>query len=726
MPNRLSGEKRQKVRRVENAQGKHNIMAKYTVDAIRNIAFCGHKSAGKTTLVDRMLTSTGAVSRLASVDDGTSICDFDEEEKTHRYTIESSIVHFDFEGTRFQILDTPGYPDFIGQTIGTLRAADNMAIVINAQAGIEVNTRRVFNEAGKEGLGRVIVVNRMDGDNIEFDTILSNIQELFGSCCVPMNVPVGSGQDFKAVINTLKPEGDMTDALIDPEEIHSALIEAIVSADDEVMMQYLEGEVPSEDEIKRLMVEAVKKGDLVPIFFVSAKTGVGFDEMLRGLVACCANPTQHPMKAEKEDSDEMVEIAANPNGPLAAQVFKVRIDPFVQRLSYMRIFSGKMTKDMNLSIVGNRKGVKIAQLYLVQAGETVPVDEAGPGDIVAVTKCEDLGVNMSIGEYRFAPIPFPTPMVGLAASPKTRGDEAKLSTALTKLAQEDSTFRRELDPQTKEMVIYGMSELHLTVLRERLKRRDKAELETREPKIPYRETIQINAEGMYRHRKQSGGRGQFGEVHIRMFPFPLEETAESFATKDRFPSLKETHYDPDNHFLWVDSVVGGAIPGNFMPAIDKGFRERLERGVIAGYKVQNLCIEVHFGKYHPVDSSEQAFKMAASMAFRNVFQTAKPTLLEPIVKLEVTVPGDKLGDISSDLSGRRGRVLGMASAGGELQTIAAEVPLAEVSTYARSLASITGGQGSYTIEFSRYDVVPGNVVKEIVEKSKVEEEEEEE
>ena len=702
-------------------------MAKYSVDALRNLVLGGHKSSGKTTLADRMLTATGMVSRPASVDDGSSICDFDDEEKSHRYTIESSIIHFDFEGRRFQVIDTPGYPDFIGQTIGAMRAADTVAIVINAQSGIEVNTRRVFNEAGKAGLGRVIIVNRMDGDNIDFDALLGGIRELFGSSqCVPMNVPVGHGTGFKGVISTLKPEGDATGTLTDPNAIHSSLVESIVSADDDVMMRYLDGEMPTDAELSELTVRAVQKGDLIPIFFVSAKTGVGFTELLQGLAACCASPAQRPVTATDSDEETEVTVTADPDAALAAQVFKVRIDPFVQRLSYIRVFAGKITKDMSLAVIGNRKPVKIAQLYLVQAGETVLVDEAGPGDIVAVTKCEDLGVGMSIGAYEFSPIPFPTPMVGLAASPKARGDEAKLSTALTKLAQEDQTFRRDLDSQTKEMVIYGMSELHLTVLQERLRRRDKAELETREPKIPYRETIQTNAEGMYRHKKQSGGRGQFGEVHIRMFPFPPEETVESFATKDRFPSLKDTHYDPDNHFLWVDSIVGGTIPGNFMPAIDKGFRDRLDRGVIAGYKVKNLCIEVHFGKHHPVDSSEQAFKMAASMAFRNIFQQAKPTLLEPIVKLEVTVPGDKLGDINSDLSGRRGRVLGMASAGGDLQTIVAEVPLAEVATYARSLASITGGQGSYTIEFSHYDVVPGNVVKEIVDKSKVEEEEEEE
>jgi elongation factor G len=332
---------------------------------------------------------------------------------------------------------------------------------------------------------------------------------------------------------------------------------------------------------------------------------------------------------------------------------------------------------------------------------------------------------MVFGELQLPTIAFPSPMVGLAVTPKNRGDEAKLSGAMAKIAQEDMTFHVQADPQTKEMVATGMSELHLQILRERLKRRDKVEVETKEPKIPYRETIQINAEGSYRHRKQSGGRGQFGEVHIRMYPLPKDVVLEEFVTKARFPSLKEYHYDADNNFLWVDSVVGGTIPGNFMPAIEKGFHERLERGVIAGYKVQNVCVEVHFGKHHPVDSSEQAFKTAASMAFRNVFLLAKPSLLEPIVKIEITVPSSKVGDITSDMSGRRGRVIRMDSAGGDLQTVVAEAPLAEVTTYARSLSSITGGQGSYSIELSHYDVVPGNVLQEIIAKSQLKEEEEE-
>jgi len=696
----------------------------YKVEDIRNIAFCGHKSCGKTTLVDRMLTHTGAVSRTASVDDGTSVCDFDEEEKSHRYTIEAKLTHFDYAGKHFHAIDTPGYPDFIGQTIGALRGVDTAAIVINAQSGIEVNTRRVFAEADKAGVGRMIVINRMDADNIDFPKLLKSIKELFGGACVLLNVPLGQGADFRGVASTLNPPADTAGALVDPKAISESLVESIIVADEAVMERYLEGTHPSQDELSHLMVQAIAKGTLIPMVCLSGKTGVGFPELLDAMVLCSLPPDNLPRKATKPDGQE-VEIKADPDGPLVAQVFKTRIDPFVQKLSFIRVYSGKLSKESTIPVVAVRKGVKIAQLFRVQAGETEPIDEVGPGGIVAVTKVEDLQTGSSLGEYTMPPIPFPTPMVGLAASPKSRGDESKLSGSLAKICQEDGTFRRDLDMQTKEMVIYGTSELHLQIIRERLKRRDKVEIETKEPKIPYRETVQANAEGSYRHKKQTGGRGQFGEVHIRMFPLPTDVNVEEYATKARFSSMKEPHYDPENNFLWIDSVVGGTIPSNFMPAVEKGFKDRLERGVIAGYKVKNVCVEVFFGKHHPVDSSEQAFKTAASMAFRNVFQQAKPGLLEPIVRMEVTVPGEKLGDISSDMSGRRGRVLGMGSAGGDLQTVTAEVPLAEVTTYARTLSSITGGQGSYTIEFSHYDLVPGNIQKEIIDRTKMKEEEEE-
>lgn len=700
-------------------------MAQYEITKIRNIALCGHGSVGKTTLLDRLLNFTGAVNRPASVDDGTSICDFDEEEKSHRYTIEAKVTVFDHEGIHYHVIDTPGYRDFIGQVIGAFRAVDLAAIVINAQSGVEVNTRRVFQEAEKAGLPRMIILNKLDAENIDFEGLLAGIKETFGDRCVPVNVPIGLGADFRGVASTLKAESSVPGAVLDPSSISQSLMESIVVTDEEVLSRYFEGQMPSDDEISDLLGQAMIDGAIVPILCVSAKTGVGLPELLKFFELCGISPNRIVRRAQKPGTGEWIELTADATGPFVAQVFKTRVDPFVQKISFIRVFSGTLKANGTVSVVGERKGLKLAQLFHVQASEMVPIEEAGPGAIVAVTKVEELKTGMSIGDLVMPPIEFPVPMTGLAISPKSRGDEQRLSGALAKICQEDPTCRLDRDPQTKELVITGMSELHLQVIRERLKRRDKVEVDVKEPKIPYRETIQAPAEGMYRHKKQTGGRGQFGEVHIRMLPFPRGTKIEEFATKERFPEMKEVHYHEESNFLWVDSIVGGTIPSNFMPAVEKGFLERINRGVIAGYPVQDVCVEVFFGKHHPVDSSEQAFKTAGSMVFRNVFQQAKPALLEPIVKIEVTVPADKVGDINSDLSGRRGRVLGMTSAGGGFQTIVAEVPLAEVITYGRALSSITGGQGSYTLEFSHYDIVPGNIQKEIIEKAKLEEEEEE-
>ncbi len=699
-------------------------MAQGNVQDIRNIVFCGHGLAGKTTLADAILTTTGTVKRQASVDDGTSICDFDEEEKHHHHSLESTLVHFEHADKHFNLLDTPGYPEFIGQVLGTLHAVDTAAIVIDAHSGLGVNTRRVFQEAGKQGLGRIIIINKMDAENVDYPALVETIQELFGKSCIPLNVPIGHGATFKGVASTLRPAGKAQGALIDPQSIHEPLIESIIEVDDAMTERYFEGQLPTEDEISRLAVESIAAGSLIPILCVSAKTGVGMAELLDSLAAC-ALPPDKVRRTAKNEAGEEVAVGVDPSGPLVAQVFKTRIDPFVHKLSFIRIFSGSIKKDDSVHVSGARKLVKLHQLLRVQANDTQPIEQASAGEIVAVAKVDELHTGLSLGDLVLPPMKFPTPMVGLAVTPKSRGDEGKLSGALAKIVEEDGTVQLHRDAQTHELVMNGMSELHLLIIRERLKRRDKVEVDTKEPKIPYRETVQATAEGSYRHKKQSGGRGQFGEVHIRVFPLPSVLNPEEYCIKERFASMREFHYDPTHNFLWVDSIVGGSIPNNFLPAVEKGFKERLDRGVIAGYQVQNVGVEVFFGKHHPVDSSEAAFKTAGSMAFRNVFQQAKPGLLEPIVIVHVTVPGSKLGDISSDMSGRRGRVLGMDSAGGDLQTISAEVPLSEVTTYARALSSITGGQGSYTMEFSRYDVVPGNIQKEIVDKAVLKEEEEE-
>ncbi len=690
------------------------------VESIRNVVLCGHGHSGKSSLADGFLTITQTVSGEPNVENGTSICDFDPEEKTHKYSIEAAITHFTHAGKEFNVIDTPGYPDFIGQAIGSMYGVENALIVVSATSGIEVNTRRVFDEAGRLGLGRMIAINKLDGENIDFPALISLIQEMWGSKCVLLNVPIGIGGDFKGVASTLNVPDDTTGAVVDPNEISEPLIESIIEVDDAVMERYFEGKRPTDAELGGLIVRAVKEGSLIPIVCCSAKTKTGVKELLDAISMAGLSPLDLLIKAKQ--GDEEVEVKPAAGGPIVARVFRTRIDPFVQKLNFIRIFSGTLKRDDHVSASTARKGVKMGQLLRVQGESTEPIDSAGPGEIVAVAKMEDLHTGSVLGDLKLDPIKFPTPMVGLAVSPKSRGDETKLSGALHKVVEEDPTFHLDRDQQTKELVMTGMSELHLNIIQERLIRRDKLEVETKEPRIAFRETIQIKAEGDYRHRKQSGGRGQFGEVHIRMFPLPRNIKVEEYAVKSNFNAIKDYHYDEKSNFLWIDSVVGGTIPHNFMPAIGKGFIERISNGVIAGYPVQDVGVEVHFGKHHPVDSSEAAFKTAARMAFKKVFEQAKPSLLEPIVKLDITVPESNVGDVYSDMSGRGGRVSGSDSAGGTFSTIHCEVPLREVTTYSRTLSSMTGGMGSYTMEFSHYEVMPPNVMQEVISKATLHEE----
>ena len=689
------------------------------VDLIRNVALCGHGSAGKTSLADRFLTLTKSVSGEPSVDDGTSICDFDAEEKNHKYSIEAAVTHFEHGGNSFNVIDTPGYPDFIGQVIGCLRAVEMAAVVINAGAGIEVNTRRVFQEAEKAGCGRMIILNKLDGDNLDFETIVNQIQEMWGTRCVLLNVPIGIGAEFKSVVSTLSVPDDTTGALVDPQSINEPLVESIIEVDDEVMERYFEGQQPTQEELAKLITQSVQSGSLIPIVCCSAKTGVGVAELIEALAMCGPSPAQNPLTLDETT------VEPKADGDVCGLVFKTRIDPFVQKLSFIRIFAGTLKRDLTVPASSARKGIKLGPILRVQGESTETIEEAGPGEIIAIAKMEDLHTGTSMGEQTLPELSFPTPMVSLAVAPKSRGDETKLSGALHKVVEEDPTFHLDRDPQTKELVMTGMSELHLNVIQERLIRRDKLEVETKQPRIAFRETIQTDADGSYRHKKQSGGRGQFGEVHIRMKPLPRGTNIEEYAVKANFNSIKEYHYDEKSNFLWIDSVVGGVIPGNFMPAIGKGFAERITQGVIAGYPVQDVCVEVHFGKHHPVDSSEAAFKMAAKQAFKQVFEQAKPGLLEPVVKLDITVPESNVGDVYSDMSSKGGRVSGSDPSGGSFTTVHVEVPLREVTTYSRTLSSMTGGMGSFTMEFSHYDIMPGNVQQDIISKSAMTEDEEE-
>ena len=702
-------------------------MANCTLNDIRNVALIGHGAAGKTTLADLILHKAGEASRAGSVDDGSSVFDADDDEKERKSSISSSIGHVSHDGKWINMIDTPGFPDFTGQVIGALSAVETAACVINAAAGIEVNTRRTLKRAGDLGIGRMIVINKCDSDNIDYPELLSQIQATFGSCCVPVNLPVGLGASFSGVVSTVTPPDSSPDGVpMDVSDVNQTLMDAIVEADEDLMMRYLEGEQLSADEIATGLSKAVAAGTLIPILHTSAKSDVGVAELLDAFSAVALAPTAIERKATTDDGSEVV-VEQKADGDVAAFVFKTRIDPFVAKMSFLRVVTGTLKKDSSLKINGD-KSVKISQLLQLQGNAHDAVDSAGPGEIVAVVKIEELHVGDTLSPAADAPRlvgpSFPTPMVGLAVEPKSRADQQKISGALQKLQDEDQTFKIYRDPQTKELVIQGMSELHLQIAQERMHRRDKVEVVTHQPKIPYRETVNGSAEGSYRHKKQSGGSGQFAEVHLKISPIPHGIDPEEFFTKQRFESMRSYHYDPELNFAFIDRVTGGSVPNQFIPAVEKGVKERMERGVLAGYQIQDCACELFFGKDHPVDSNETAFKTAASMCFRDIFMTSKPSLLEPIVQTEITVPEDKLGDITSDLNSRRGRVEGMDSIPGGFQVIHAKVPLAEVMTYARSLSSMTGGQGSFTMELSHYEMVPPNEQAKIVSASKAEEEEE--
>ncbi len=689
----------------------------------RSIAVCGHSSAGKTTLVDRLLAESNAVPGNPDVANQTSICDFDDEEKVHQHTIESSLVHLSHGGTNFNLIDTPGYSDFIGGMVGAIAAVDCVVVCINAHDGIQLNTQRAMEEAEKAGLARMIVITKMDDPQADFKSMFEQCRECWGSGVVPVQVPVVQDGTLTGVASTIELPGEARGAVMNLAHAHEQLVEKLVETDETLMEQYFDGVMPDVTTLTRLLKEGTASRNLIPVLCVSSTTGVGLAETLDLWASIAPVPADIPRTAIDSDGN-LLTLDQTADAPLAAQVFKVRIDPFVQKLSYVRIFSGSLAKDQLVHVHGVRKDVKLNPILQIQGEHTEPVDAASAGQIVAIAKMDDLHVGTSLGQHEMPPIEFPEPMVGLAISPNKRGDENKLAFAMHKLTEEDPTLKLSRDPQTGEMVMVGTSELHLQILRERLLRRDKIGVDTHDPQIPYRETITQGAEGSYRHKKQSGGRGQFGEVHIRMLPLPRGTDIESFAVKSRFPSMKNHHYHPENNFLWVDSVVGGVIPGNFMPAIEKGFLERLERGVIAGHTIQDVAVEVHFGKHHPVDSSEAAFRMAGSLCFREVFMKARPALLEPIVSMHITTPEEHVGDIYSDMSGRGGRVLGSEAIGRDRHSIECEVPLRSVGHYNRTLSSVTGGKGSYTITFSHYEPVPGDVQRALMDAVKSGNEEE--
>lgn len=714
------------------------MAVKHLVENVRDIALVGHRAAGKTSLADALLFDAHAVDRLGSVDDGTSVGDSDDEEHKHHFSIDTHVLHADHDGKHLNILDAPGSPDFIGAALEALAAVETAVVVVSAVNGVEMITRRMFQEATALGLSRAIVINKLDADNIDLPGLVDSIQAAFGKNCVLFNVPDRVGPGIREVHCLLDPRQIFPpSAPVDANAARSALIEAVVEADEMLLEKYLsEGKVTLA-ELEADITRALDAGTLVPIFCASAKKDKGVRELLDalsryGLSPAFARKRLEGLQVGLNGSSHQLEPTEQEE--FVGQVFKVVNDKFVGHLSFVRVLAGKLQHNHNVVNLRNGATLRVGHLLEAQGKTTTQVHEAGPGDIVAVAKVEGLEIGDTIAYTSHAPklpLPhFPTPMFGLAIEPKTRGDEQKISAGLHKLAAEDPTVKVTHDAQTHELVITGVSQLHLDIIRERLKARFGVEVNTKEPKIPYRETISGEAAGEHKHKKQTGGRGQFAEVHLRIYPLSRDikdqaQCEEQFANKSRFEKLRSVHYDPAFNFAFLDHIVGGTIPNNFIPAVEKGCKEMLERGVLAGYRVQDCAVEVHFGKYHDVDSSEAAFKTAARLAFKKAFLAAGPSLLEPIVKLEITVPNKYTGAILGDLPTKRAHVENQDNVG-DMTVIRARAPLSEVARYAAQLGGMTQGTGSYAVELSHYETVPANVQQQIVSKATLHKDEDEE
>jgi elongation factor G len=676
---------------------------------IRNVAIVGHRGSGKTSLNEALLFEAGAINRLGAVADGSTASDSEPDEVEREMSISASMSSFEYDDRKINLIDTPGDPSFVADALGALGVCESAVFAINGVMGVEVTTDRLWQRADELGLARLVFVNMLDRERADFFRALDAMKQAFGQHVVATEIPIGAEHETRGVVDLIDMKayeydgtgrGSAREVEIPPEvaeranEYREKLMDEVAENSDELMERYLEGEEISHDEIVTALKEGVTKGTIFPVTCGIATKNLGTDRLLDALVNDLPSPARKGTVAARDSDGNEVEIAPDESADAVAFVFKTLADPFAGRINLFRVYSGVIKSDSQVTNVRAHAKERIGQLLVPQGKENKQADEFGPGDIGAVTKLKETHTGDVLSSkdsgISFPPLQLPAPVMAFAIEPKSKGDEEKVSTALRRLQEEDPTLDFHRDPQTGEQIIAGLSQVHVEVIVGRMKRRFGAEVNLKPPRVPYQETIKGTAKAQGRYKKQTGGRGQFGDCHIELAPQPQGAG-----------------------FEFVNRIKGGVIPSSFIPAVEKGIREAMQGGVVAGYPVRDLKVTLYDGSYHSVDSSEMAFKIAGSLAFKKAAEQAQPTLLEPIMEVRVVVPEDAVGDVIGDLNGRRGRPLGMEPKG-SMTEIKAEVPMAEMLNYAPDLRSITGGRGEYSMEFLRYEEVPAHLAQKVI------------
>lgn len=676
-------------------------MKEYNTSDIRNIVLLGHGSSGKTSLVEAMLFSAGVTTRLGRIEEKNTVSDFDEEEQARGFSVNTAVLPMEWQGRKLNVLDAPGYTDFVGEVKSAIGVADSGVLVICGASGVEVGAELHWSFLNESSRPRVVFINKMDRDNASFERAMSSLQTKFETTLVPVTLPIGAQASFTGVVDLIKMKAYLGDKGVEADipaemreaadEARTALTEYAAEVDDELMMRYLDGEDLSNEEICDALRTGVQRGDLTLVFAGSATKCIGVRQLLDGMASFL--PAPGPRKVIRVADQTEVELEPDPAGPLVVQAFKTLADPFVGRLTYFRVYSGTLSSDSRVMNVSKGQEERIGQLFQVRGKEQEPVATVKAGDLGVVTKLTVTATNDTLCDrgaaYIVPPVQYPKPLYSVAVFPSSKADLDKLGSSLQRLVEEDPTLVVERNADTGETILSGMGESHIQIATRRLAQKFGVNVETALPKIAYLETITKTASAQGRHKKQTGGRGQFGDVYCRFEP--LERGA---------------------GFQFASEVFGGAVPKNYIPAVEKGIIEALANGVIAGYPTVDVRCVIYDGSFHPVDSSELAFKLAAQLAFKNAIPDAGPVLLEPIYKIVVTVPEEFMGDILGDLNTRRAQVLGMEQARGN-GIVTAIVPLAEIQRYATDLRSMTQGRGMYEMEFVRYDIVPAHLVEQI-------------